>query len=201
MKNRNLDHKDDWETPIHYIEKWKQEYKVNFDFDPCPIHHDLSKWDGLKIDWKKHNYVNPPYSDDKKTGYLKTSFVLKGIAEMYKGNFSLFLLPVSTSTDLWHDIIQPHATAIDFQKRRIPFIGINKWGQYVNYHLKPEFQAQCEAEKDLMITCEDYNARKKHVKAAGQHDSVVVVFDGRKYAKKYSKIDGFKSLSELITAN
>ena len=42
MKNRNLDHKDDWKTPRDFYNKLNTEF--NFDFDPCPYMHDMS-WD------------------------------------------------------------------------------------------------------------------------------------------------------------
>ncbi len=49
MKNRNLNHSDNWETPKEFYERLNEEF--HFDFDPCPINHDLSKFDGLKIEW------------------------------------------------------------------------------------------------------------------------------------------------------
>lgn len=49
MKNRNLDHKDDWKTPSYIYDPLHSEF--NFDFDPCPYQHDLTKWNGLEIDF------------------------------------------------------------------------------------------------------------------------------------------------------
>ena len=37
MKNRNLDHSDNWETPKYLYDELNQEF--NFNFDPCPLHH------------------------------------------------------------------------------------------------------------------------------------------------------------------
>ena len=74
MKNRNIKHSDNWATPKDLYEELNNEF--SFDFDPCPINHDLSLWDGLKIDWKKNNFVNPPYSRS-----LKEAFVKKAIEE------------------------------------------------------------------------------------------------------------------------
>ena len=59
MKNRNLDHKDDWKIPQDFYNKLNKEF--NFDFDPCPYQHDMS-WDGLQVEWGYRNFVNPPYS-------------------------------------------------------------------------------------------------------------------------------------------
>ena len=42
MKNRNINHKDDWTTPKELLQELNKEF--NFDFDPCPLH---SEFDGL----------------------------------------------------------------------------------------------------------------------------------------------------------
>jgi len=39
---------DDYRTPKWLFNLLNGEF--NFDFDPCPFQHDLSKWDGLQID-------------------------------------------------------------------------------------------------------------------------------------------------------
>ena len=72
------------------------------------------------------NYVNPPYSRQ-----LKEAFVLKAIEESHKGKTSVMLLPVSTSTRLFHEYIQPNAKEIRFIKGRIKFLGTNTKGEYV----------------------------------------------------------------------
>ena len=76
MKNRNLDHKDDWKTPKDFYDKLNEEF--HFDFDPCPCMHDMS-WNGLEVEWGVVNFVNPPYSLE-----LKTAFVKKAIEESKK---------------------------------------------------------------------------------------------------------------------
>ena len=35
MKNRNLNHSDNWATPKEFYDKLNEEF--NFDFDPCPL--------------------------------------------------------------------------------------------------------------------------------------------------------------------
>lgn len=42
------------------------------------------------------------------------------------------LLPVSTSTKLFHDYILPNAKEIRFVKGRIKFVGINTKGKFVD---------------------------------------------------------------------
>jgi hypothetical protein len=124
MKNRNLDHKDDWATPIDFYQKLNQEF--NFDFDPCPYQHDLQKWNGLTIDWKERNFINPPYSRE-----LKEKFVQKAIEESKKGKLCVMLLPVSTSTRLFHEWILPNQKEIRFIKGRLKFSGVNTKGELV----------------------------------------------------------------------
>jgi len=49
MKNRNLNHSDNWATPKEFYDKLNEEF--NFDFDPCPLNHNISDWNGLEIEW------------------------------------------------------------------------------------------------------------------------------------------------------
>jgi phage N-6-adenine-methyltransferase len=127
MKNRNIDHSDNWATPKDFYDKLDQEFK--FDFDPCPLNYGeiTPENDGLLIDWGTINFVNPPYSQK-----LKESFVKKAISESKKGKISVMLLPVSTSTKLFHDHILPNASEIRFVKGRIKFIGYNTKGDLVS---------------------------------------------------------------------
>lgn len=127
MKNRNLKHSDNWATPKEFYDKLNVEFL--FDFDPCPLNtNDITPDnDGLLIEWGKKNYINPPYNRK-----LKESFVIKAINESKKGNICVMLLPVSTSTKLFHNYILPNAKEIRFIKGRIKFIGINTKGELVN---------------------------------------------------------------------
>ena len=88
--------------------------------------------------------MNPPYSRK-----LKEAFVTKAIEESKKGKLCVMLLPVSTSTKLFHEHIQPNAKEIRFVKGRIKFLGVNTKGEYVT-------------------------------NKSPMHDSMVVIFDGRK---------------------
>ena len=121
MKNRNLNHSDNWSTPKDLYNKLNSEF--NFDFDPCPLN---SEFDGLKIEWGQSNFINPPYSR-----VLKEKFVVKAIEEFRKGKKCVMLLPVSTSTKLFHDHILPNATEIRFLKGRVKFSGTNTKGETV----------------------------------------------------------------------
>ena len=125
MKNRNLEHSDNWATPKEFFDILNKEF--GFDFDPCPLNHNIEDWDGLNIDWGNSNFVNPPYS--KK---LKEKFVIKAIEESKKGKICVLLLPVSTSTKLFHNYILPNKKEIRFIKGRIKFLGVNTKGEFVS---------------------------------------------------------------------
>ena len=126
MKNRNIEHKDNWATPKEFYEKLNSEF--HFDFDPCPFNDGeiLPEKDGLLIDWGERNFVNPPYSRK-----LKEAFIKKAIGESKKGKLCVMLLPVSTSTAIFHDYIKPNAMEIRFVRGRISFEGVNTFGKKV----------------------------------------------------------------------
>lgn len=116
MKNRNLDHSDNWGTPKEFYDKLNAEF--NFDFDPCPLNKEQIPDDknGLLIEWGNSNFINPPYSRK-----LKEAFVEKAIEESKKGKLCVLLIPVSTSTKLFHEKILPNAKDIRFIERRLKF--------------------------------------------------------------------------------
>lgn len=126
MKDRNLEHSDNWATPKELYDKLNEEF--NFDFDPCPLNTGKisEDKDGLKIEWGKRNYVNPPYSRK-----LKEAFVKRAIEMSKKGKLCVMLLPVSTSTALFHDYIKPNAKEIRFLRGRVKFVGVNTRGEHV----------------------------------------------------------------------
>ena len=141
MRNRNINHKDDWKTPQYIYEPLNKIYR--FDFDPCPLYHNIDKWDGLLVEWGERNFINPPYSRN-----LKEAFIKKAYLESKKGKLCIMLLPVSTSTKIFHEYIYNKAK-IRFLKGRVKFEGINTFGEPVS-------------------------------NKAGMHDSMIVIFDGRK---------------------
>ena len=111
---------NDWETPKDFYKKLDDEF--SFDFDPCPLNHEF---DGLEIEWGKSNFINPPYSRK-----LKEAFIKKAFEESKKGKICVLLLPVSTSTKIFHDYIYGKAE-IRFLRKRIKFKGINTFGKKV----------------------------------------------------------------------
>lgn len=144
MKNRNLPKSDNCATPSYFLDPLNKEF--DFNFDPCPLNDQeiTPDKDGLLIEWGSRNFINPPYSVK-----LKTAFIEKAVIESKKGKCCVILLPVSTSTKLFHDIILPNITEpVRFIKGRIKFEGYNSFGEFVK-------------------------------NKAPMHDSMIVIFDGR----------------------
>lgn len=123
MKNRNLKHSDNWGTPEDLYQALDLEF--GFDFDPTPLNHDTSKWCGLEVEWGEVNFVNPPYSRK-----LKEAFIKKAVEESKKGKQVVMLLPVSTSTRVFHEEILPNKKEIRFIRGRVKFEGYNTKGEY-----------------------------------------------------------------------
>jgi site-specific DNA-methyltransferase (adenine-specific) len=156
MKNRNITNHDNWKTPDYLYDELNKEF--NFDYDPCPLNlgEITPDKDGLLSDWGLRNFVNPPYSLK-----LKTAFIKKAVRESKKRKLCVCLIPVSTSTKLFHDIIMPNKEEIRFLKGRVKFEGVNTKGEFV--------KGKC-----------------------GMHDSMIVIFDGRKFYER----DNFKDMKE-----
>jgi len=123
MKIRKPIH-DNWETPKELLNYIRKKYFSGMPFfDPCPLNH---TFDGLIINWKKRNFINPPYNRKD-----KEAFILKAFNEYKKDKECIMLLPVSTSTRIFHNIILKYCN-IEFLKGRVKFIGINSKGIKVN---------------------------------------------------------------------
>jgi hypothetical protein len=148
MKKIHINNDDNYATPPEFYKELDKRF--NFDFDPCPYNEEEIVVDGLEIEWGGRNFVNPPYSQK-----LKEAFVRKGVEEMKKGKLCVFLIPVSTSTKLFHEVIKPNATEIEFVRGRIKFGKLDENGEFY-YPLNSKGKAQ-----------------------SGTKDSMVVVFDGR----------------------
>ena len=104
---------DHWKTPTTIYDKLNEEF--NFDFDPCP-HNETPDFDGLRIEWRSSNFVNPPYSNWQE-------WIKKGYEEYRKEKTVVFLIAARTDTKAFHEIIIPYATEIRFLRGRLKFIG------------------------------------------------------------------------------
>ena len=101
--------KDEWNTPQSLYNKLDEEF--NFNFDPCPENY---KVDGLTIEWKERNFINPPYSKVK-------DWIRKGYEESIKGRLCVFLVASRTDTKWFHEYVLPYAKDVRFIKGRLKF--------------------------------------------------------------------------------
>jgi DNA N-6-adenine-methyltransferase (Dam) len=165
---RILKPENHWATPTWLYDKLQEHYGFETSFDPCPLGCDLRKFNGLKVPWPEVTFCNPPYD---KAG--KSAFVHKAYRESLLGKCAVLLLPVSTSTTLFHDLIKPYAHSIEFLKGRVPFEGINSKGQWVN-----PWEAHISAgTREIFGMLSISNLEQ--VSSKGAHDSMIVVFDTR----------------------
>lgn len=116
---------DTWLTPKVFYDELDSRFKFD-NFDPCPPNCDLSKFNGLTVSWAQTNFVNPPYSR-----LIKEAFIDKAYCESLAGKTSVLLLPVSTSTKIFHELILLKAK-VEFVKGRLKFEGIDRDGNWVN---------------------------------------------------------------------
>ena len=152
---------EEWGTPQSLFDKLNVEFR--FTLDPCANHRNAKcvryftkGYDGLGQSLTGERvFMNPPYGKE-------ISFWMKKIATS-NVKVGVALVHSRTDTKWWHSYVEPYADEIRFIKGRIPFIGINKDGAYVNWHLwgkqPPEGSVQ--------------------VKNSGQHDSMIVIFKSK----------------------
>ncbi len=88
---------DDIQTPKKFYVSLNKIF--HFDFDPCPLNHLV---DGLVIDWKEMNFVNPPFS-------MIPKFLNKAIEQKKP---SVFLIPFRCNRIYWNDILLPNVNYI-----------------------------------------------------------------------------------------
>lgn len=86
---------------------------------PALVYYKESINDGLKEDWMKYNWCNPPFNQCEK-------WVKKAYNENLKGNFTAMLIPVRTESAYWHKFIlnNPHVN-IDWLKKGYRFLNEN----------------------------------------------------------------------------
>lgn len=108
---------DQIQTPPTFLAGLCKLYSVEEFFDPCPL--ERPDWDGLKVDWGKNNYVNPPFSEIKK-------WLHKGAEEKAKGNRSLFLITLRPNCKYWAEFVWPHVTGFWLLERNLKFVGFER---------------------------------------------------------------------------
>lgn len=102
-----------WKTPIYIYNELNKEF--NFNFDPCP---ENPTFDGLNIEWKERNFVNPPYKTLK-------LWIKKSYEEYKKGKLVVMLIPSRTDTKAFHEYIY-NIAELRFIKGRLCFDDSNK---------------------------------------------------------------------------
>lgn len=108
MSKYNFEQKrNDYETPPEiYNMALMYLGEDEFDLDTCcsrknipaKLHYIQGEHDGLKEDWLKLNWCNPPFDQCAK-------WIKKAYEEQLKGNGTFMLLPVRTETKYWHEYI------------------------------------------------------------------------------------------------
>ena len=122
---KNINKKDDWQTPKKLYDKLDKTY--NFTLDPCPVN---PTFNGLHIKWNGSVFCNPPYSEVER-------WIAKGTNEILEGNVDtiVYLVYAKTDTKWFHKYIwsnDPHMPnwKVDFIKGRIKFINPNGKNMY-----------------------------------------------------------------------
>lgn len=94
------------EVVFDFMTQLKIEHNNKFDLDTCCSQTNIpaddycieGKADGLKDDWEKLNYCNPPFKECPK-------WVKKAFKEWFKCKTTVLLIPARTETGYWHDYI------------------------------------------------------------------------------------------------
>ena len=108
---------DNWGTPSGFKENLPYDFD---DYDPCPFNNPENR-DGLKEEWAKTTFVNPPYSKLKTTIKNGLGWVEKAHIEAQKGKTIILLIPARTDTIWFHDIILKYNYEVQFIKGRLKF--------------------------------------------------------------------------------
>ena len=156
MKNKSAIASDTWLTPIDFYLPLNDRFGFA-NFDPCPADNDIFLFDGLKVDWMDRTYCNPPYSRK-----IKEDFIIKAHKQSLQNKLVVLLLPVSTSTKIFHNLILPNAK-VEFLKGRLKFEGIDGDGNWVN--------PNCG-----MGSLKNIPENAKQVNRSGQNDNMIVIF-------------------------
>ena len=112
-------------TPLGFFKQLDDEF--HFDFDPCPLNPNPEK-DGLRMNWGKRCFINPPY------GKMIKVWLEKSLLEIKEGRTELtvFLLPAYTDVKWFHEIVLPRAEEIRFIKGRLKFGEHNNTAPFAN---------------------------------------------------------------------
>ena len=120
MINKGLFTSNDqtWETPNYLFNKLNNVF--NFEIDVCALketakceNYFTPEIDGLKQEWDKTCWMNPPYGREQVKWITKASESTKAT--------TVCLIPARPDTKVWQEIIFQNAIAICFIKGRLKF--------------------------------------------------------------------------------
>lgn len=103
----------DWVYDL--LDEWYPEAKEWYDPCPCPR---PKGFDGLKVSWKKYNYINPPFNNIE-------PFIKKGQEAYEKGKTSIFFVPGRINQEWFLDYIWGKHEFLPV-KREVAFKGYDK---------------------------------------------------------------------------
>lgn len=118
--------KQDWSTPIEFMEFLRMEFNWEPDLDPACSPHNIKATfgymleagqDGLNSDWFGNVWLNPPF------GNALPHWLNKCVEEIYLDRVeSIYcLIPARVETKWFHEIVMPHAETVYLIKGRINF--------------------------------------------------------------------------------
>ncbi len=156
---------DLWKTPSNIYKHFMEDGY----FDPCPAN---PTFDGLSIQWKKKNFVNPPYSQIMK-------WLDKAFAERERENYSVFLLPARTDTKWFAKIVRENCKIVFIQGR----LKFNDYGtapfpsMYVVIDEKRQFEVCYEFKEKKMTTYYETFLREIFYNSPENADIVLDVYE------------------------
>lgn len=119
---------NDYKTPPVLYNKALEYWGLDkFDCDVCCSDENIPAYqyfkigeiDGLKAEWGKYNWCNPPFNECKK-------WIIKAHEEMNKGKRIAMLIPVRTETAYWHDyLLCVKGVDIEFLRKGYKFLDKN----------------------------------------------------------------------------
>lgn len=112
---------DMWGTPPELVKEMEAEFGP-FELDPCAEPQTAKaprfftiRENGLTAIWRGRVFLNPPYSNP-------TPWLQRAVEHAREGNLVVALLPASTDTNWFHDLVLPNAE-VRFIRQRVRFIG------------------------------------------------------------------------------
>lgn len=120
-----MSRREDWETPQEVFNKYNTKYgPLTWDYAASAENAKCEQFytiedDALERNWSCDGWLNPPYGRTKTPQWLTHAAKQ---ADDWKIKV-VCLVPASTSTRWFHDLVLPKAKHIEFIRGRIRFVG------------------------------------------------------------------------------